>query len=198
MDKLIEGLITSGIPAVVILFGLYLGKNLMEHFFNETIEIKKQQLEQESKNFQHQLDAKLQEFNIKFSSLHSERAIVIKELYLKMLILQSSINDILKINSKHVNNELLNSFSTSYTDLKRHYLPNKIYFSEKLTLKIDGLMNEYAKIAEEFTNILLENKKVNCHDDSNWSIIYKKSKSYSDEINNELIKDFREILGVKN
>ncbi len=63
MDKLIESLITSGIPALVILFGLYLGKNLIEHFFNETIELKKKELEQENKNFQHQLDSKHQEFN---------------------------------------------------------------------------------------------------------------------------------------
>lgn len=96
MDKIIESLISSGVPAIVIIAGLYFGKNLIEHFFNETIELKKKELEQENKNFQHQLDAKLQEFNVKFSSLHTERAQVIKELYQKMLKLQSSLHNIFK------------------------------------------------------------------------------------------------------
>ena len=178
---------------------IFFGKQFIEYFFNKTIELKKAELEQQNKNFQHQLDAKLQEFNIKFSNLHNERANVIKELYLKMLILQSSINDILKIDRKHVDNTLLNSFSNSFGDLKKYYLPNKIYFSEELALKIDSLILEYAKFAEDFTNILLESKKELTHqsNDENWSNIYEKSKSFSNDINKELIKDFREILGVK-
>ena len=41
MDKLINILLSSGPPALLVLVGLVWGKNLIEYFFKETIEIKK-------------------------------------------------------------------------------------------------------------------------------------------------------------
>ena len=92
-------------PGVLIILAILLfGKKLIEYFFDQTIELKKTELnqkleeyklslEQESKEFQHELDTKLQEFNIQFSKLHNDRAIVVKDLYLKMVELQSSMED---------------------------------------------------------------------------------------------------------
>ncbi|MCO6175826.1 hypothetical protein NHF50_12305 [Flavobacterium sp. NRK F10] len=211
MDKLIELLISSGPPALLILVGLVWGKNLIEYFFKEIIEIKKKELaqnlenhkmkiEQENKNFQHILDAKLHEFNIKFTNLHSERAKVIKELYLKMLILQSSLNDVFKIKPNHINNNIhiINNFSNSFQDFQKYYLPNKIYFSEKLSTKIDIFLEEYSFITTEFTNILLEKNVPIESLKPKWDKLSKDSSDYTFEIINELIKDFRNILGVEN
>ncbi len=211
MDKLIEGLITSGIPAVVILFGLYLGKNLMEHFFNETIEIKKQELEQESKNFQHQLDAKLQEFNIKFTSLHQERAIVIKDLYHKIIELQSSMYNytrkvhLVKSDAKIEEKERLERVNKALSELTNFYYPNKIYFSKSITSKIDELLKEYWNTGFEFTNHLKITQYPHIYktlnknnNEDQWDIISKKVETYFPPLIQELEDDFREILGVKN
>ena len=89
----------SIIQVLLIPIILFFSKQLISYFFNKTIDLKKAELaqnlenykkeiEQENKNFQHQLDAKLQEFNIKFSTLHQERAIIIKDLYIKIIELQ--------------------------------------------------------------------------------------------------------------
>ncbi|HGE5773650.1 TPA: hypothetical protein ACGGHC_000444 [Flavobacterium psychrophilum] len=203
MDKLIESLITSGVPAVVILFGLYLGKNLMEHFFNETIEIKKKELEQESKNFQHQLDSKLQEFNIKFSNLHTERANVIKELYEKLINLDKSIKQFIDISQDiDKSNPKRLRVNKSLVDFANYYYPNKIYFSKSISSKIEILFKEYRKTGIKFDRLLSymtnPDKEYNEKYDNTWDEIYEKTNTYFPPLFEELEDEFREILGVKN
>lgn len=196
------------LPAII-----FFGKQLIEFFFNKTIEVKKtelaqnlenhkMQIEQENKNFQHQLDSKLQEFNIKFSSLHSERANVVKELFLKILVLQSSLNDLFKIDRLHLkdNINVLQNFTNNFNDFKRYFLPNKIYFSHQLEIKIEKFLIEYSKITSDCINILDQNNKNNfsTNDDLKWKELSEKFDDFSNEIIKELSDDFREILGVKN
>ena len=102
MTELYNLILTNG-PGVLIIFAILLfGKKLIEYFFTETIELKKTELnqelenhknklEQQNKDFQHDLDIKLNEFNIQFSKLHQDRADVIKELYYKIIELQSAM-----------------------------------------------------------------------------------------------------------
>mgnify|MGYP003419320231 FL=1 len=83
---------TNGPNAFFLLAVLVFSKKLIVYFFDETIELKKaelnqdlenhkKELEQQNKDFQHSLDLKLNEFNIRFSKLHQDRAEVIKEMY---------------------------------------------------------------------------------------------------------------------
>ena len=102
MKDIYDLLMTNG-PGVLIIFAILLfGKKAIEYFFDETIELKKAELNQnfqnykkelelENRNFQHELDTKLNEFNIQFSKLHVDRAEVIKELYHKLIELQSAM-----------------------------------------------------------------------------------------------------------
>lgn len=213
---MIEKYVLIAISTIQVLFLpaiIFFGKQLVVFFFNKTIEAKKAELaqnlenykkdiEQENKNFQHQLDAKLQEFNIKFSSLHSERANVVKELFLKILALQSSLNDLFKIDRLHLkdNIDILQNFTNKFNDFKRYFLPNKIYFSHQLEIKIENFLIEYSKIANDCINILDQNNKNNfsTNDDLKWKELSGKFDDFSNEIIKELSDDFREILGVKN
>lgn len=74
MDKLVELAITSGPAVLLITAGIFWGKNIIEYFFKETIEIKKQELKQEFEKFKltiaaeeqeykHRLDLELAKFN---------------------------------------------------------------------------------------------------------------------------------------
>lgn len=211
MDKLIESLISSGIPAIVIIVGLYFGKNLIEHFFNETIELKKKELEQENKNFQYQLDAKLQEFNIKFSSLHSERADVIKNLYFKLIDLQSAMfnytrrHHVVYENSDLEEKERMERLNKTLKEFIDYYLPNKIFFSESLSKKIDLLLENYWNTSWDFNFYkgIMNDKQTYTKEEINLN--FNKYKELSKKVEkdfppliNELENDFREILGVKN
>jgi uncharacterized membrane-anchored protein YhcB (DUF1043 family) len=210
-DKLIESLISSGVPAIVIIAGLYFGKNLIEHFFNETIELKKKELEQENKNFQHQLDAKLQEFNIKFSNLHSERAEVIKNLYMKLIELQSSMftytrrAHIIIDDGKKEKQERTDRVNLALKEFSNYYFPNKIFFNSSITLKIDSLINDYYKIGWDFTDVLyyienkfdLEREDIKSNFEKMKELSIKVEKDFPILID-ELAEEFKEILGVNN
>ncbi|WP_291108799.1 hypothetical protein [Flavobacterium sp. UBA6195] len=210
-DKLIESLISSGVPAIVIIAGLYFGKNLIEHFFNETIELKKKELEQENKNFQHQLDAKLQEFNIKFSNLHSERAEVIKNLYMKLIELQSSMftytrrAHIIIDDGIKEKQERTDRVNLALKEFSNYYFPNKIFFNSSITLKIDSLINDYYKIGWDFTDVLyyienkfdLEREDIKSNFEKMKELSIKVEKDFPILID-ELAEEFKEILGVNN
>ena len=222
MDKLIELLISSGPPALIVFVSIVWGKNLIEYFFKETIEIKKNELvqnlenykkeiEQENKNFQHQLDAKLQEFNIKFSSLHSERAKVIKELYTKLIELQSSMftytrrAHIVIDDGKKEKQDRIDRVNLALKEFSNYYFPNKIFFNSSLTLKIDALINDYYKTGWDFTDVVyymenkfdLEREEIKSNFEKMNELSSKVEKDFPILIE-ELSEEFKEILGVNN
>jgi len=63
MDKLIELFYTSGPSVLVVAALIFFGKNIIEYFFKETVEIKKQELDQELESFR--LKLKYEEDNHK-------------------------------------------------------------------------------------------------------------------------------------
>jgi len=160
MTDLLKLILYSGPSVLLILAAIFWGKKIIEYFFDETIEIKKielnqqlemhkNSLEQQSISFQHHLDTKLNEFNIRFSKLHQDRAEVIKQLYAKlvelhhsMLAFTSQVQLIIKDANKEEEeriqrvNNALNSFNT-------YFLPNRIFFSKELADKLDKLGKEY-------------------------------------------------------
>src|SRR5690606_14194835 len=139
---------------------LLFGKQLIEYFFSETIELKKTELnqelesyksklEQQNKDFQHKLDLKLNEFNIQFSKLHQDRAEVVKELYHRIVELQSAmtvftrrIHPIIKDAAKE-KQERIDRVNEALMGFVNLYMPNRIYFDKDLAKKLDDLSNEY-------------------------------------------------------
>lgn len=208
------------ISAIQILFLpaiIFFGKRLVEFFFNKTIELKKAELaqnlenykkeiEQENKNFQYQLDSKLQEFNIKFSSLHTERAEVIKNLYFKLIDLQSAMFNFTRLghivieDSQKEEKERLDRVNDTLKNFTDYYHPNKIFFSSSITLKIDNLFKEYWETGWKFAKVLRENNYNQTIESeiNNWQNISDKVDTFFPPLIMELENDFREILGVKN
>lgn len=144
MKELIEYIKYSGPATFTILVGLVWGKHLIKYFFDESIEIKKKELnfelekhkadiEQQNKNLQHTLDTKLNEFNVRFSELHQERAKVIKELYHKLIELHSAMYDftrrahIIYENAEKEAEARVNRFNKAWHDFNNYFLPNRIY-----------------------------------------------------------------------
>ena len=209
----------SIIQVLLIPIILFFSKQLISYFFNKTIDLKKAELaqnlenykkeiEQETKNFQHQLDAKLQEFNIKFSTLHQERAIIIKDLYIKIIELQSSLLKITQdeqSNNQNVKNndkEKIDRFNNAFIEFNNSYYTNKIYFSETTAEKINLLLNDFKNVSTELISAIivkrypLIDKLIS--DSKNIEEISNKVETKFPIIIKELENDFREILGVKN
>lgn len=218
MTELLEYLKYSGPSTILVLVGLVWGKNLIKYFFDETIEIKKVELnhelekykaeiEQESKNFQHVLDTKLNEFNIRFSELHQERARIIKELYYKLIELHSAMYDftrrahIVYEDAEKEAEARITRLNKAWHDFNNHFLPNRIYFDKILAEKLNNLATLYRNKSLDFT-YSKEDLKLNGSKE-----FYKESiekiRAISTEVENDfsqLIDDigdeFRKILGV--
>lgn len=209
MDKIIEMIFTSGPAVLFILAGLVWGKNLIEYFFSESIEIKKEELKQENKNFQHQLDTKLQEFNIQFSLLHQERGEVIKNLYTKIIELQSAMFDFTRTlqiiieDAEIEERQRVERVNKALKDFANYYMPNKIFFTQSLANKIDKLLEEYwdkgwdyARMNKEFKKDDLPSELFSEYLDKTREISEKVDREFPPLIQ-ELEVEFRKILGVE-
>ena len=220
MTELYNLILTNG-PGVLIIFAILLfGKKLIEYFFTETIELKKTELnqelenhknklEQQNKDFQHDLDIKLNEFNIQFSKLHQDRADVIKELYYKIIELQSAmtvftrkIHPIIEDAEKE-QQERVDRVNKALQDFVNYYMPNKIYFDKNLAKKLDDLSNEYRIKGWDFAQMSRHLSGYRMTKDT-YDEYQKKLDAISEEIIKEFPKiiedledEFRTILGVK-
>ena len=211
---------TNGPNAFFLLAVLVFSKKLIVYFFDETIELKKaelnqdlenhkKELEQQNKDFQHSLDLKLNEFNIRFSKLHQDRAEVIKELYHKVIDLQSGmtvftrrIHPIIEDADKE-NEERIERVNKGFDEFINFYLPNKIYFDRKLAEKLDFLAQQYSDKSWNFGYLSNRIRNENIPAE-----VYKDFSEEMKEISNfvadefpkvieELEDEFRSLLGVK-
>ncbi|WP_282050821.1 MULTISPECIES: hypothetical protein [Maribacter] len=220
MSELFKIIETNGPGVLIILAILLFGKKLIEYFFTETIELKKTELnqelenhkkhlEQQNKDFQHNLDIKLNEFNIQFSKLHQDRAEVIKQLYNKLIEMQASmtvftrkIHPIIEDAEKE-SQERIDRVNKALQDFVNYYMPNKIYFDKSLGKKLDNLSNEYRTKGWDFaqkSKLLSEYRMT--------KDVYDRYQKNLDNISEDIIKEFpkiieeledefRTILGVK-
>lgn len=149
MGTVLELALANGPTVLLVAALLFFGKSIVRYFFSELIEIKKQELQQnlevyksnltEAKQlYQLSLDEKLEEhknkldilrneYNVKFSHLHIERAEIVKNVYRNLVELQSAmftftrsmhpiINDMIKEEEQRVQNveNALNTFNRYY------------------------------------------------------------------------------------
>ena len=211
---------TNGPNAFFLLAVLVFGKKIIIYFFDETIELKKAELnqdlenhkkvlEQQNKDFQHSLDLKLNDFNIRFSKLHQDRADVIKELYHKVIELQSAmtvftrrIHPIIEDADKE-NEERIERVNKGFNDFVNFYFPNKIYFERKLAEKLDFLAQLYRDKSWNFGYLSNRIRKENIPAEvyKEFSNEMKEISKFVDEefpkVIEELEDEFRSLLGVK-
>ncbi len=220
MTEIIKMLEISGPAILLVLAGLVWGKKLIEYFFDETIEIKKDELkqnlenhkkniEQENRNFQHQLDTKLNEFNIQFSKLHVDRAEVVKNIYAKLIELQSAMFVFTRRmhgvihDSEKESKERADRLNKALFDFISYYSPNRLYFNEDLAEKLDKIKAEYWEKGWDFSLLSKELKQ-----SSDFPVYRKKLMSDTKVISENVERDFpvmikeieiefRNILGVE-
>lgn len=230
MEKFGEFLITlissSSVIAAVALFS----KNIIAYFLSATIEIKKQELaqelelykqniQQENSEFQHDLNERLQEhrgrleiinqeFNIRFSRLHQERADVIKEVYKLLVKLQSAMftytrtmHPVFEDGEKEAK-QRLDNVNDTLSEFTNYYSLNKIFLPQPLCGKIDIVVKEYYNKGWDFawTQRSFKEQAISLEE---YKEEVAKAKRISNEIKDEmpplieeLEAEFRLILGV--
>jgi hypothetical protein len=199
---------------------LFFGKKLINYFFDATIELKKaelnqdlenhkKELEQQNKDFQHSLDLKLNDFNIRFSKLHQDRAEVIKELYYKVIELQSAMTvftsriHLIIEDPEKEKKERIDRVNKGFNDFVDFYIPNRIYFEKGLVEKLDNLLNEYRNKGFDF-GYMSKYLSESSGPKEFYGEYHQKTKEISNfvieefpKVIEELAEEFRELLGVK-
>lgn len=219
MAELLKLIMYSSPSVFILLILIFFGKNIVEYFFSQSIEIKKKELaqnlenhkshlEQENRIYQHTLDTKLNEFNIRFSKLHEERANTIKELYTRLVRLHAatvtltrSIQPIFE-NPEKEEKQRLENVNNTLNEFQKYYLVNKIFFEKNLADRLDKIAKEYWKKNWDYATILRMFREDSISDE-----FYKKMVENSQKITEAVDKDFaksleelesefRKILGV--
>ncbi|WP_242276986.1 hypothetical protein [Bacillus cereus group sp. BfR-BA-01446] len=152
-------------------------------------------------------------YQIKFSKLHADRAVIIQDLYSKLVALESKAKDLMGPNGG-INRSIPRSrepeetakrfddLKVSTVDLVDCYTKNKIYFSEEVCKLFEDITNGIPTIAVQFFSYM-PNKGVQVEE-----VISEEEKKKEDRIVAEFVYDempkikgaleaeFRELLGV--
>jgi len=179
METIINMFFASGPAVLLVAAGIFWGKNIIEYFFKETVELKKnelnQQLEQyklnlekERTTFQHSLNEKLEEhknklelikeeYQIQFSHLHQERATVIKKLYQKLIELQSAMHSFTRTihpvqkEAEQESKERTKRVNKALMEFQNYYAVNRIFLPKETCSKIDKLLEQYSDKGWDFS-----------------------------------------------
>ncbi|MED0945392.1 hypothetical protein [Bacillus mycoides] len=129
-----------------------LSKELAKHNAGLTEEVESLKAELQLKNNKHQ---------ITFSKLHADRAVIIKELYSKLVEVELSANELLGPNgiinrsiprsrAPRETGEIFDNLKVNTIDLLDHYRKNRIYFSEEICKLFEDIIYEIPTIAVQF------------------------------------------------
>ena len=220
MVELLKLILYSGPSVLLIVAGVFWGKNLIEYFFDKNLETKKielnqnlesfkSQIEKQNKDFQHQLDTKLNEFNIRFSKLHQERAEAIKKLYVKIVELHSAMMDFTRLMKPVIEDhekeeqERLSRVNSAFQDFNNFYLRNRIFFEKSMVEKLDNLSKEYWDKGWDFAFMNQQFQEGSLSKEV-FQEYFEKSKKISETVEKDFTKlieeiedEFRKMLGVE-
>ncbi|PEN77540.1 hypothetical protein CN539_00695 [Bacillus toyonensis] len=224
------------VPVAIILGTFFLLKHLFLHVMKRWEEDHKSELraredEYKSKlknmeaDFKLLLDKQIEEhkselkkindkYQIKFSKLHADRAVIIKDLYSKLVTLESNAKDLLGPNGS-INQsiprsrapketaKIFENLRVSTADLLDCYMKNKIYFSEEVCKLFEDITYGIPTIAVQFLSYM-PSKGVQVQEEA--ISVEKKEKEdriVADYVYDEMPKikvaleaEFRELLGV--
>jgi len=188
--------------STVVAYGLirYLSQKVFENYLTKRIESHKSELAR--LNISHQ---------IQFSSLHKERAEVIKKLYdflydYKLAILDFFENELDSKNPKEHLEYKLGEWTKAVIAFSTTFHKNKIFFSSDQVELINSINNEMDKINKETRKFLSQFKLVQEQieaikkKDVGFTELKNRSDVFLDktfELEKQLETEFRKLLGVK-
>ena len=186
-----------GSTTILSLVIAYLGRKVIEAYLAGRVEAYKSNLEKLTS-----------EHAIQFQCLHTERAVVIKDLYPKLANLDDTFSSTLR-QFQSVEGpslaEKVNKLAGQFNDMREYFLPRRIFFEENTCVLVDSIL-ELAKgvflditaypidpIAPEYRydrEILWERHEF-------WEKARASHKTEIAELKSKLEREFRSILGIK-
>jgi hypothetical protein len=194
VQEIIEFL--GGAAAISLTVG-YLGKTAIDAYVSGRIEAYKGDLERITV-----------EHSIRFQTLHSERAEVMKELYAKLAILDDTLYSTLRgfqAVGEPTLPEKVAALSEQFNVLREFFLPRRIFFDENLCKLIDEILDLAKGIFFDITTYAVDPADVEYKYDREvlkerhefWDKARVAHKQEFAKLKIKLETQFREILGIK-
>ncbi len=196
LEEILKFLIEAGsLTGLLVL----LGRKLIDNSFSKNLEKYKAELEKQ--RYEHQ---------IKYSTLHEARAMVIRDLFTKIVKAEKSMSSLVAIFEpvgQPPKEEKAKIAATDFNNLADYFTENEIYLSERVA----GLFNKvssnirdawyefmkypsYKQTPNYFLNpeiVKVEQEKI-----KSWGEAWKKMREDLPPLKNELKKELQKILGV--
>ena len=185
----------GGATALSGLFA-YLGKKSIESYLAGKLESHKKNLERIAA-----------EHSIRFQHLHSERAMVVKELYEKLVTLDGSLYSTLRrfqaVGEESLE-EKVGTLGENFNELRNYYLPKRIFLEEPLCELIDKILESAKGIFYDITTYAVNTEDLSYRYDRE---LYKERHKFWEkargiheneisELKKGLENEFRNILGI--
>lgn len=133
------------------------------------------------------------EHQTRYAKLHETRTEVIAELYKRLARTQAAFESLMAI---HVPtgapryDERIQAAAKNYNELQSYWIENRLYFSDEVGAKLDGLYNEYAKT---FYAVILP--RPDGPDSKDWIELFEKITKVLKGVQKDVENDFRQMLG---
>jgi hypothetical protein len=185
----------GGAAALTGLFA-YLGKITIESYLAGKLESHKKNLERIAA-----------EHAIRFQHLHSERAMVVKELYEKLVKIDESLYSTLRRFQAVEEGTLetkVNTLGNNFNELRNYYLPKRIFFEESLCETIETILESAKGIFYDITTYAVSTDDLSYKYDRElleerhqfWEKARGIHENEVSELKKILENEFRNILGI--
>ena len=181
----------------------FLAKSIFNNYLNKNVESFKFQLQQENERFKSELQRENLEFQIKFSALHKDRAVIIKELHGLFILVRQELKNFNKNEELQKLPAALNPVLKKFEELHNYFYSNKLYFSKMLCNKVEDFLNRFlasAAISEFLSKNRDKYKIARKNDPSQRELdqteLFDMLKD--SEVLNDLEDEFRKIIGFDN
>jgi len=185
-----------GGATIISLTVAFLGKSAIEAYLAGRVEAYKNNLEKIAN-----------EHSIRFHRLHAERAEVIKGIYTKLSFLDDMLYSTLRqfqAVEEPVLKEKVQRLAEQFNDFRTYFLPNRIFFEEKLCLLIDSILDAAKGVFYDITTYPVDTTDLSYKYDREllkercafWEKARNIHKSEIADLKKELEQEFRKILGI--
>jgi len=160
----------------------------------------KQLFAKDLEKFKYNLEKETISYKTKFEKLHTERALVIKEIYKKIVITQRafiSLTHPFQPAGSPSEEERAKDAAQKANELTFYFEENRIYFEEDLAIELNEFMKKLREIWYEFNQFEYERGNKPYRKIEAWNKAWDKAEKDIPEIKKKIEKRFRTIIGIE-
>ena len=203
-------LTSIGSTGILLTLVVLLIRSIIKHLLNKDITVFKNKLQENSKQqvaeFKHNLEKSALEHRIRFSKLHEERAVVIKEIYTRYIDFELSMKKFVAVfetNDGPTKEELKKEVISTGNKFFDYLKDKRIFFAKKTCSLIDEIEDfqkekwtqfEHGRVYKSSSDETAgqQQERIN-----KWFKIDEAIRTTGKELKSNLENKFRIILGVK-